>query len=235
MSRSATAPSLHILVVEDNDSLRDATVDFLTSQGHQVAGVVCAEDVDDTPTRDLPDLYLIDVNLPGEDGFSLAERIRESQPLAGIVLMTARGQLNDRLEGYASGADNYLIKPVEQAELLVCIQNLARRLKASAPAPVSGLVLNSQFSSLAGPAGAVTLTMGESQLLAAFSRAAGQKLERWQAMQLIDTKDKGLVAANLEMRISSLRKKLGSCGAPNDAIRTLRGFGYALSCQIQVI
>lgn len=109
-------PSLHILVVEDNDSLRDATVDFLNAQGHQATGVVCAEDVDDTPTRGVPDLYLIDVNLPGEDGFSLAERIRQSQPMAGIVVMTARGQLNDRLEGYASGADNYLIKPVEQSE-----------------------------------------------------------------------------------------------------------------------
>ena len=73
-----------ILVVEDNDNLREATVDFLKQQGHQVTGVVCAEDVDDTPTRDLPDLYLIDVNLPGENGFSLVERIRQSQPLAGI-------------------------------------------------------------------------------------------------------------------------------------------------------
>lgn len=228
-------PALHILVVEDNDSLREATVDFLQAHGHHAMGVVCAEEVDDTPTRDLPDLYLIDVNLPGEDGFSLAERIRKSQPLAGIVLMTARGQLNDRLEGYASGADNYLIKPVEQSELLVCINNLARRLKASAPAPAAGLVLNSQTLSLSGPGGQTTLTHGEGLLLAAFCRAAGQKLERWQAMQLVDTKDKGLVPANLEMRISALRKKLDSCGAPDDAIRTLRGFGYALSCTVQLV
>ena len=76
-------------MVEDNDSLREATVDFLSRQGHQVSGLVCAEDVDDTPTRDVPDLYVIDVNLPGESGFSLAERIRSSQPRAGIVLMTA--------------------------------------------------------------------------------------------------------------------------------------------------
>lgn len=226
-------PALHILVVEDNDSLREATVDFLQAHGHHAMGVVCAEEVDDTPTRDLPDLYLIDVNLPGEDGFSLAERIRKSQPLAGIVLMTARGQLNDRLEGYASGADNYLIKPVEQSELLVCINNLARRLKASAPA--AGLVLNSQTLSLSGPGGQTTLTHGEGLLLAAFCRAAGQKLERWQAMQLVDTKDKGLVPANLEMRISALRKKLDSCGAPDDAIRTLRGFGYALSCTVLLV
>jgi len=228
-------PSLHILVVEDNDSLRDATVDFLNAQGHQATGVVCAEDVDDTPTRGVPDLYLIDVNLPGEDGFSLAERIRQSQPMAGIVVMTARGQLNDRLEGYASGADNYLIKPVEQSEMLVCIHNLARRLKPAEPLSAGELQLNSQTLCLSGPQGKVSVTHGEQMLLAAFIRAAGQKLERWQAMQLVDPTDKGLVAANLEMRISALRKKLSTCGAPDDAIRTLRGFGYALSCSIQLV
>lgn len=228
-------PSLHILVVEDNDGLREATIDFLSAHGHQVFGVVCAEDVDDTPTRDIPDLYLIDINLPGESGFSLAERIRKSQTLAGIVLMTARGQLNDRLQGYSSGADNYLIKPVEQAELLICINNLARRLKPNTPSPLAALVLNTKELCIAGPAGKVMLSHGESMLLASFCRAAGQKLERWQAMQLIDTKDKGLVPANLEMRISALRKKLSSCGAPDDAIRTLRGFGYALSNPIRII
>ncbi|MDH4377994.1 MAG: response regulator transcription factor [Ramlibacter sp.] len=227
------APSLQILVVEDNDNLREATVGFLQEQGHQVVGVVCAEDVDDTPTQALPDLYLIDVNLPGEDGFSLAKRIRNSQALAGIVMITARSQLNDRLDGYGCGADNYLMKPVDKAELLACVNNLARRLK---PIPIeTGFTLNTQTLCLAGPAGEVTLTHGESLLLAAFCRAASQTLERWQAMQLVDTKDKGLVAANLEMRISALRKKLSVCGASNDAIRTLRGVGYALGCQIRVI
>ena len=228
------APSLHILVVEDNDNLREATVDFLKQQGHQVTGMVCAEEVDDTPMRDLPDLYLIDVNLPGEDGFSLAERIRQSQPLAGIVLITARNQLSDRLEGYSSGADNYLIKPVEKLELLACVNNLARRLKPSSEQP-SELVLNNTKLLLSGPQGQISLTQGEGLLLAALCRAAGQKLERWQAMQLVDAKEKGLVPANLEMRISSLRKKLNACGAPDDAIRTLRGFGYGLNCQIQVL
>jgi DNA-binding response OmpR family regulator len=223
------------MVVEDNDSLREATVDFLISHGHQAIGVVCAEDVDDTPTRDVPDLYLVDVNLPGEDGFSLVERIRKSQPHAGIVLMTARGQLSDRLEGYQSGADNYLIKPVEQAELLVCINNLARRIKASTPKAQEGLTLDLQTLRLAGPEGAATLTQGESLLLAAFCRAAGHKLERWQAMQLVDTQDRGLLPANLEMRISALRKKLAACGAPDDAIRTIRGFGYALGVQVTLI
>ena len=110
------SPSLHILIVEDNDNLREATHELLVQHGHQVTAVSCAEDVDDTPTRDVPDLYLVDVNLPGESGFSLAERIRKSHPTVGVVLMTARGQLEDRLLGYTCGADNYLIKPVEQSE-----------------------------------------------------------------------------------------------------------------------
>ncbi len=227
--------SLHIVVVEDNDGLREATVDFLTSHGHLVSGMVCAEDLDDTPTRDLPDLYLIDVNLPGENGFALAARIRRSQPRAGIVLMTARNQLQDRLEGYGRGADNYLIKPVEQAELLACINSLAPRLKFPAGPQAMEFGLDSQTLQLSGPQGTSALTHAEAVMLTAFARAAGRKLERWQAMQLVDTQDKGLLPANMEMRISSLRKKLKVCGAPDDAIRTIRGVGYQLTCQIGVV
>ena len=228
-------PTLHILIVEDNDNLREATQELLAQQGHQVTAMSCAEDVDDTPTRDVPDLYLIDVNLPGENGFSLAERIRKSHPAAGIVLMTARGQLEDRLLGYTCGADNYLIKPVEQSELLVCIQSLARRIKPAKPHAEADLVLDVQALSLRGPLESVSLTYPESLLLMAMTRAVGQKLERWQAMQLVDPNDKGLVAANLEMRISGLRRKLTACGASKSAILTLRNFGYALSCRIHII
>jgi len=85
------------------------------------------------------------------------------------------------------------------------------------------------------PAGHVSLTYTEGLLLSAFGRAAGHKLERWQAMQLVDAKDKGLVPANLEMRNSALRKKLAACGAPGDSIRTLRGVGYALCCPVRVL
>jgi DNA-binding response OmpR family regulator len=223
------------MVVEDNDNLREATVDFLASKGHHVTGLPSAEELDDTPTRDLPDLYLVDVNLPGENGFSLAQRIRLAQPHAGIVLLTARGQLSDRLEGYNVGADHYLIKPIDQLELLACINNLGSRLKNVARSPAMPFSLNSQDLVIRGPGGKVALTHAEMQLLSAMIRAAGQKLERWQAMQLVDSKDKGLVPANLEMRISTLRKKLSQCGAPADAIVTIRSFGYALKLKIEII
>lgn len=229
------SPSLHIMIVEDNDNLREATQELLAQHGHQVSAVSSAEEVDDTPTRDVPDLYLIDVNLPSENGFLLAERIKKSHPAAGIVLMTARGQLQDRLQGYTCGADNYLVKPVEQAELLVCITNLAKRLKATTTIETADLVLDTQALSLRGPTDSISLTFSESLLLMAMARSVGQKLERWQAMQLTDSKDKGLSPANLEMRITALRRKMNACGAPLEAIRTIRGFGYALSCRVKVL
>jgi len=222
--------SLNILVIEDNDNLREATVDFLNAQGHNARGVVCAEDVDDTQLHFVPDLYLVDLNLPGEDGYSLSRRLRKAQPIAGIVVLTARGQTQDRVHGYQTGADNYLVKPVEQSEMLACINSLAMRIKP--PAQQIDIVIDGQALKLHGPSDTLAITHHEYLLLAAFCRAAGNKLERWQAMQLIDPDDKGLVGANLEMRISALRKKLSACGAPEDAIRTLRGYGYALSCAI---
>lgn len=227
-------PSLQILVVEDNDSLREATVDFLNAHGHQATGVISAEDVNDTPTLKVPDLYLIDVNLPEEDGFSLASRLRRCQPQAGIVLMTARSQLADKLEGYNCGADNYLIKPVEQAELLASVKTLGRRLKPKPAEDDRVLRLNSQALCLKGPRGEVAVTHGERVLLVGFVRAPGHQLERWQAMQLVDPSDKGLGAANLEMRISALRKKLSACGAPLDTIKTLRGVGYVLTAPMHL-
>lgn len=226
--------ALHILVVEDHDSLRSATIDFLRGRGHHASGVSCAEDVVDTPARDVPDLYLIDVNLPGENGFELARRIRRSQPDAGIVLMTARGQLNDRLEGYTCGADHYLVKPVEPPELLACIQSLARRLKPVSPGRADHLVLYRHAARLVGPAGESSLSHTEGLLLVAFCLSAGHKLERWQVMQVLDTKGKELTSATMEMRISRLRKKLVACGAPPEAIRSVRGFGYGLNCLIEV-
>lgn len=228
-------PALHILIVEDNDSLRDATQDFLNDNGHHAMGVASAEEVDEVRLRDVPDLYLVDVNLPGEDGFALAQRIRSTQPLAGIVLMTARGQLHDRLDGYQRGADHYLIKPVEPAELLACIHSLALRLKPQVGLAPSGLVLDSQSMRLVGPSAEVCLTHTESLLLTAFCLAAGRKLERWQAMQLWDLKGKELSAANLEMRISALRRKLRQCGATGNPLVSLRGFGYALGCPVQIL
>ena len=228
----ADIPSLRIVVVEDCDALRATTVSMLLADGHSVSGVFCAEDVDDTPADPMPDLYIVDINLPNEDGLSLVNRIRRSQPLVGIILMTARHQLDDRIRGYHEGADIYLQKPVEQSELRACVARLAHRLSAIRQAKPDHLLLQSISLTLQGPAGEETLSAPEAQLLLALSRVGGQCLERWQAMEIIDPTRKGLSPSSLEVRISGLRRKLKSCGGPEQAIKAERGQGYRLLCSV---
>ena len=112
--------ALKILVVEDNDELRAATLAYLQKHGHYVRGVSMAEDIDDMTGGFFPDVYIIDLKLPGENGLSLTRRLRASHPDAGIIITTARTQFDDKLMGYESGADHYLPKPVHPKELLAC-------------------------------------------------------------------------------------------------------------------
>ena len=107
------AAHLSIVLVEDNDDLRELTADALRGEGHRVLALSCAEELDDQSAGESVDVFLIDLNLPGENGLSLCRRVRASRPDAGIVIMTARVALNDRIAGYKQGgADIYLTKPV---------------------------------------------------------------------------------------------------------------------------
>lgn len=207
---------------------------MLQADGHTVSGLFCAEDVDDTPSDPMPDLYIVDINLPDEDGLSLIKRIRQSQPLAGIILMTARHDLDDRIRGYEQGADIYLQKPVERSELRVCVARLAHRLHALQQSRPDHLLLHSLSLTLQGPVGEASLSTSEAKLLLALSRVGGKCLERWQAMEIIDPKKKGLSPSNLEVRMSGLRKKLKECGGPERAIKAERGQGYRLLCSVEV-
>lgn len=122
-------PSLNIVLVEDHDLLRTVTESVLTGAGHKVLALGCAEEVDEALSGMNPDLYILDLNLPGEDGISLARRIRRSHPRVGIIMTTVRSEVTDRLDGYESGADIYLPKPTDPTELLAAAVALARRLR----------------------------------------------------------------------------------------------------------
>lgn len=116
--------TLNILVVEDHDILREATVDTLRQQGHRVTGIDCAEALDAEWANVLFDIYVIDLRLPGEDGISLTRRLRQRQPHAGIILATARVLPQDREVGLVSGADIYLSKPLLPEDLLAAVEEL---------------------------------------------------------------------------------------------------------------
>lgn len=221
------------MVVEDHDALRDATVRMLEQQGYQVVGVSCAEDVDDTPLANTVDVYIIDLGLPGEDGLSLARRLRQAQPRAGIVITTARAQLNDRLTGYEAGADLYLPKPVDPKELLAALSGLASRLRNDLLQ--TALVLNNSNLLLRGPAGECKLAHAEIRLLVALATAKDQTLERWQLAAQLNPDNLDISADNLQNRISMLRKKISACGIQGESIKAIRGTGYRLCTPLIVI
>lgn len=226
--------ALKILVIEDNDALREATLVFLQKQGHYVRGVAMAEDIDDISGGFFPDVYVVDLNLPDEDGLSLTRRLRAAHPGVGIVITTARAQIGDKVIGYGAGADLYLTKPVHPQELMAGVRALGKRLRNQNQQP-DALVLDLSRMQLSGPDGKVELTASDILILSALVRAPGQKLERWQMAELVGGADaESLSSATLEMRITRLRKKISAVGAPAPHIKALHKVGYVL-CAAMVL
>jgi len=227
-----------ILVVEDNDELRVATVRFFENHQLKAWGVTCAEEVDEFSAAISPQIYIIDLGLPGEDGLSLARRIRAAQPRVGIIMLTARNNIDARVAGYDHGANVYLPKPADPEELLAVVRSLSQRveLEVSSGSP---LQVHSHKLLLSGPNQRQRLTQRECLLLTALSRAHDHALERWQILQLLDPADEGLSTDSMEVCIAQLRKKLTVCVGPDatetGVIKAIRGFGYRLLVPVQVL
>ena len=218
------ASRLDVVIIEDNYALRDATVVVVRAAGHDCTGYFCAEEMDQTMPLGRADIFIVDVNLPGEDGFLLADRLRRGYPGAGIIMFTARSAVVDRVKGYAIGADIYMTKPVEPAELCAAIAALGRRAKPAGP---DLLTVNLDTRLLTGPSGEITLTGSEVVLLSHFVSAPSRFLEHWQVMSHM-FREEEFNRASLDARISYLRKKLVSAGAQSPAIQVVRKQGYRL-------
>ena len=227
-------PSLNITVVEDHDFLRDVIVDLLKKHGHDVHGLFCAEEVDDDPRNGLTDLYIIDLNLPGEDGLSLAKRIRQTHPKSGIVMVTARDKLDDKIKGYESGADVYLAKPVDPQELLAVVTAFSRRF-ATELEESGALRCDASSMILSGPSGQVSLTNSELILVSHLAKAPGRMLERWQLMEAAGNGGEPISSASLEVRLAGLRQKLAAVCEVRPLIQSVRMVGYRLCVPVVVL
>jgi DNA-binding response OmpR family regulator len=224
---------LNIILVEDNDDLRQATVEALQAMGHDVRGVDCAEAMDDELGAFRAELLVLDLNLPGEDGISVAQRIRATAPDIGIIMLTARNQLSEKLQGYDSGADIYLTKPTSVQELGAAIASLGRRIRPRA-SPGQALTLNPFTLQLRGPLGALDVSDHEATLLSAFAKAKDRRLEHWQIIELAGKlADEGSKNA-IEVQVVRLRKRLEQAGAVAPTIKAIRGSGYQLCIAIEI-
>jgi DNA-binding response OmpR family regulator len=228
------ATQLNLVVVEDNNDLRTLLCNALRKDGHHVTALSCAEELEDQAGSDHADAFLIDINLPGEDGLSLAKRIRHVHPLVGIIILSARSALDDRLSGYDCGADIYLTKPISLPELSAALRSFARRRLATFKhITPKGLTLNKL--ELQGQETAVKLTAQEAILLTALARAPACRLETWQIAELLDAEVDDSFKSSLAVRMVRLRKKLTDAGAQGLVIESLRNIGYQLTTRIEII
>lgn len=221
-----TQPPARVLVVEDETAIRDAVTTALAGAGYLARGVADGGRLREVADSFRPDLAILDIMLPGADGLSLARRLRARDDLP-ILFLTARDDLNDRLAGFAAGADDYLVKPFALTELLARAHALLRRSGRlrSATTQAGDLVLDEAARAAWRASEPLELTPTEFQLLAYLLVRRGRTVSK--AELLTQVWGYGAYDANLvEVRVSSLRRKLEAHGPR--IIHTARGHGYTV-------
>lgn len=223
---------LKIAVVEDHEDLRELFVDFIAGMGHRVFGCSLAEELDEHLGTETPDLIILDLNLPGEDGYSIARRIRAAHPGMYILMLTARAAIADRMRGYVDGADIYLTKPVSPHELAIVVENIERRLAHTLDQGCR-LSVNTSSLELRGPISSQVLMPQEFQLLKGLAEAPERQLPYCRLLEILELKldDKG--KHTLEVRISRLKKKLHAVGGDQPAIKSIWKEGYRLCVAVR--
>ena len=227
-----------ILIVDDDAGVRAMLADYLGSHGYAVVEADGGEAMRAALAAAQVDIVLLDLRLPGEDGLALARQLRERHRL-GIIMVTASGDVVDRVVGLELGADDYVAKPFDPRELLARIKSLMRRLRAAADAAPASTVtaaglrrvgpcrLDPGARRLFDAAGAeIELTAMEFDLLAAFIEHPNRVLSRDQLLTLTRNREWEPFDRSIDIRIARLRRKIEPDPAHPRTLRTVRGAGY---------
>lgn len=226
----------HILIVEDYEILREELCDFLSFEGFDVHGVESGKELDAVLQLKVPEVLVLDLNLPGEDGISIASRMRKSHPNIGIVMMTARVDHADRIEGYETGADIYLTKPVKPEELVLVLRNLLKRLQQPYSGSETSWIFNSTKQLLINPQGAeITLTGNEAIFFKCLATAPTHRADVSELLLMLEKEDDEAGKMQLEALVSRLRKKIAPHANGEQLIKAAWGKGYQLcvECRLQ--
>ncbi|NQY12362.1 MAG: response regulator [Henriciella sp.] len=217
----------HLLIVDDDDRIRDLLKQYLSREGHSVTTAADASAARKLLQRFSFDLAIFDIMMPGEDGLSLLKALREDGNDTPVLLLTARGQSSDRIEGLRLGADDYLPKPFEPEELALRTAAIIRRTHVPPPPDeieMSGLVFDPAKGLLTGPSGNIRLTDSELQLLTFLSRHPGDPISR---EDLAERTSNG-TERSIDVQVTRLRKKIEPDPRNPIHIQTVRGIGYRL-------
>jgi DNA-binding response OmpR family regulator len=220
-------PSL--LLVEDDAAIRTALQLALTRQGHQVAVAASGEEALASYKSVRPDLIVLDVMLPGVDGFEVCRQIRRTEQLP-IILLTARSDDIDVVVGLESGADDYVVKPVQPRVLDARIRAVLRRgdRETSDTAVYGDLTVDRSAMTVSKRGVPIPLTPTELKLVMELSRHAGQALSRQQLLRLVWEHDYLGDSRLVDACVQRLRAKVEDVPAEPTLIKTVRGVGYRL-------
>lgn len=227
------ATNLKIVIVEDHDALRVMMVVHLESKGYQVTGLDSGSALDAYLAESKPDILVLDLTLPLEDGLSIATRIRAAYPQIHIIMLTARISESDRVLGYESGADIYLSKPVSVAELEASIRSIARR-QVNTTVHEHDLWLDVISMRLEQGRQFTELTRQETQLLRALNEAPMQFLPAWALLERLGKDTDSKSRSNLDVLITRLRKKLFSATGREGTLKVARNAGYQLTIRLKM-
>jgi len=237
-------PEDHILVVDDDAEIRSLLRDYLQKQGYRVTIVADGRSARAAMETARPDLVILDLMLPGDDGLSLCRdlRARSSVP---VIMLTARGEETDRIVGLEVGADDYLPKPFNPRELLARIKSVLRRarslpdnLKPEAVASYrfSGWTLDAATRNLTAPDGVVVPLSGtEFRLLRIFLDHPNRVLTRDQLIDLMLSRDAAPFDRAIDVQVSRLRHRLGEDAKEPAIIKTVRGKGYVFAAHMDAV
>jgi len=223
----------HIVVVEDEAAQRQLLVDYLGKQNFRVSGADGGTALRKLLERELPSLVLLDIGLPGEDGFVLARWLRERSGRIGIIMVTAAADTVDRVVGLETGADDYIAKPFEPRELLARVKSVLRRTTGATASTgprvrMGRRVLDLEKRVLIDPASGdeETLAASELDLLKVFAENPNRPLNRDWLLEVTAHREMEAFDRAIDLRITRLRRKIEADPSHPDAIRTVRGVGY---------
>ena len=218
-----------VYIVEDDENIREIEEFALANAGYQVDSFANGADFFDVLEHNLPDLVLLDIMLPDENGFEIVRQLRSSEITAAIpvIMVTAKTGEIDLVRGLETGADDYIKKPFSVMELTSRVKALLRRtMEASQEIiTIEDLIINDQRHQVTVAGQTIELTYKEYELLKYLALNRGIVLKRTQIMDKIWGIDYELESRTLDMHIKTLRTKLGSCGS---LIRTVRNVGYVI-------
>lgn len=221
----------HILVVDDDDRIRDLVSRYLNEHGFLALSVASAAEAKDALGHFIFDAVVLDVMMPGQTGVELTRELRTTNDIP-VLLLTAMGEIDDRIGGLQSGADDYLTKPFDPRELVLRLQAILRRRPekqtGDAALKIGDMVFDPLTNDLSAHGETTRLTDVEANLLKALGRRANEILSRETLADLCGM-DAG--ERTIDVQVTRLRKKLGEDSKAPVYLQTVRGKGYILRAE----